>query len=82
MAIRPASLQPAPGTTATYSRYPIIVPDPDALARDLADAGVETHRPTGGRLLVLPNHPGLGVGELLYVADVVRRHLHAAPSRG
>lgn len=27
------------------------------------------------QVLTLPNHPGLGLGELLYVADVVRRHL-------
>jgi hypothetical protein len=82
LAIRPASLQPAPNATATYSSYAIAVPDPDALALELARAGVETFRPAGSGLLLLPNHPGLGLGELLYVADVVRRHLLAAPSRG
>jgi len=29
--------------------------------------------------LILPNHPGLGLGELLHVADVVRRHLAERP---
>ena len=101
MTARPATLLHSPGAEPTYSAYPVVVPDPDGLARALAVAGVESRRPINDRLrdlldrpgddnlpgaralyrhaLILPNHPGLGLGELLYVADVIRRHLADRP---
>jgi len=100
MTARPVTLLHSPGAEATYSAYPVVVPDPDGLARALAVAGVESRRPINDRLrdlldrpgddlpgaralyrqvLILPNHPSLGLGELLHVADVVRRHLAERP---
>jgi hypothetical protein len=68
-------LPAATGTAPSWSAYLAVVPNPDDVVRMLARRGVEASQPAPGRcpasVVRLPNHPGLGLGELLYVADAV-----------
>ena len=91
----PMSVVAAPAETApTYSTYLLHMRDADALIEALAREGIEARRPIHARLLsapgatafyshavTLPCHPDLGLDELLYVADAVRRHLQGLPAR-
>lgn len=49
------------------------------LLHDPAGAGLAGARAFYERVLQLPNHPGLDMADLLYVADAVRRHLAERP---
>lgn len=77
-------LQAAPGTAPSWSAYLAVVPDPAGVVRALARHGVEAAQPALGRasarVVRLPNHPDLGLGELLYVADAVRVYLQGSDS--
>jgi hypothetical protein len=72
-------LPAAQGTVPSWSAYLAVVPNPAGVVRMLARHGVEAMQPTLGRTVArvvrLPNHPALGLGELLYVADAVKRYL-------
>jgi dTDP-4-amino-4,6-dideoxygalactose transaminase len=52
----------------------------DHLLREPARGRLDGARRLYRRAVRLPNHPDLELGEVLYVADVVRRHLAAARS--
>jgi len=74
----PDGLARALAVAGVESRRPI-----NDRLRDLVDRPGDDNLPGARALyqqaLTLPNHPGLGLGELLHVADVVRRHLAERP---